>query len=111
MAGVPRFQLDDASLDRLELALEHSAFLLDDYRQIRREVKRQIDVTLYRKMLGFELKLEQQQQKDLVAALNQETWQMDEESVVQRYCRRLTPNASYLYNALMHGNNPVPTPR
>nr|WP_086940684.1 TIGR02444 family protein [Thaumasiovibrio occultus] len=61
--------LSEAHIQSLIAALEPSQSLLLPYREMRKELKLQLKKAGYQQLLGFELKLEQQQQADLLRVL------------------------------------------
>lgn len=78
---------------RLQQSLQPTDGLLQDYRAMRRALKPQLDDAGYQQLKDFELKVERQQQHDLIAHLNQMTLQAvtpDEPATnLARYCQSI----------------------
>ncbi|WP_413112802.1 TIGR02444 family protein [Thaumasiovibrio sp. DFM-14] len=58
--------LNEEQIQTLIIALESSQTLILPYREMRKQLKSQLKSTGYQQLLNFELKLEQQQQEDLL---------------------------------------------
>ncbi|AUI87148.1 TIGR02444 family protein [Vibrio azureus] len=71
-------------------SLTRSETLLYSYRELRRQLKPQLNDALYRQALQFELELEKQQQADLVDCINTLSLTAnDGDPLTLRYCRHL----------------------
>lgn len=76
--------------DKLHNSLSTSEALLDEYRLLRKELKMHLTSSLYRKALKFELKLEKQQQSDLVECIHSmELTPSNQEPLLLQYCHSL----------------------
>ena len=64
-------QLSDAELHTLKASAALSDIRLHQYRAMRKQLKTQLDLSGYKQLLTFELKLEQDQQYVLVTQFNQ----------------------------------------
>ncbi len=74
----------------VQSCLGRSEALLHSFRQLRRQLKSQLNDALYREALQFELQLEKQQQSDLVDCINSLTLiNNDGDPLTLRYCRQL----------------------
>lgn len=95
------FSLSAFSLAVLRQTLNQSEPLLRRYRLMRREMKPQINHSIYQKMLNYELMLEKYQQQELLITINQQKWIDTSPSALQMYCKQLHPTATALYPCLM----------
>ncbi|CAG18739.1 TIGR02444 family protein [Photobacterium profundum] len=66
-----KVQLSDAELHTLEVSIASSDCRFQQYRAMRKQLKTQLDLSGYKQLLAFELKLEQDQQYVLVTQFNQ----------------------------------------
>ncbi len=74
----------------VQSCLGRSEALLHSFRELRRQLKSQVNDALYRQALQFELQLEKQQQSDLVDCINALTLvRNDGDPLTLRYCRQL----------------------
>ncbi|MEF1311619.1 TIGR02444 family protein [Vibrio mytili] len=74
----------------VQSCLGRSEALLHSFRDLRRHLKSQVNDTLYRESLQFELQLEKQQQADLVECINSLSLiKNDGDPLTLRYCRQL----------------------
>ncbi len=79
-------------------ALEATSALLTSFRPLRIQAKASAN-PLYPKMLSFELEIEQQQQTDLITAVNQHSlYTTSSPSLLEQYCHSL--NAKTLVSEL-----------
>ena len=80
----------------VQSSLASTDYLLQEYRELRRQLKHQVSDTLYRESLQFELLLEKQQQAALVACINrlEITAQLDA-PLAQQYCQQLGCESLY----------------
>lgn len=99
------FSLSASSLSALRDVIQHSDGLIRRYRVMRRELKPQLSVGAYQKMLNYELMLEKHQQQLLVTCLNEQTWLRFGVSTLHLYLKQLDPIAGTLYFPLMKGLN------
>ncbi len=82
----------------VQSCLGRSETLLRSFRELRRHLKSQVNDTLYREALRFELQLEKQQQSDLVDCINSLTLMKNEGApLLLIYCRQL--GGEHLYHA------------
>jgi uncharacterized protein (TIGR02444 family) len=82
--------LNEQDLIALNHALQRSETLLLQYRELRRQFKKELPDSLYRETLQFELLLEKQQQSDLVDCINTLTLVGTETpKLTQIYCEQL----------------------
>ncbi len=89
----------------LDSCLHRAESLLHDYRELRKQFKKHLPDSLYRKSLQFELQLEKQQQSDLVECINQlKLRQNHGEPLTLEYCR--LHGAEHLYSGLTHSHPP-----
>ncbi len=74
----------------VQSCLGRSEALLHSFRELRRQLKSQVNDALYRQALQFELQLEKQQQSDLVDCINSLTLiENDGAPLTLRYTRQL----------------------
>lgn len=95
------FSISAFSLAVMRQAVNQSEPLLRRYRLMRREMKPQINHSLYQQMLNYELMLEKYQQQELLACINQQKWLENGPSALNMYCKQLHPTATALYCGLM----------
>jgi uncharacterized protein (TIGR02444 family) len=82
--------LNEHDLVSLNRALQRSETLLLQYRELRRQFKKELPDSLYRETLQFELLLEKQQQSDLVDCINTlNLSQTHKPNLTQIYCEQL----------------------
>lgn len=82
----------------IEFGLERSEPLLQQYRELRRQMKKHLPDSLYRESLQFELQLERQQQSDLVRCINSLPLVDNHgDELTLQYCRQL--GAESLFHA------------
>lgn len=70
-----QYALSATEIRQLEQALAATETQLTAYRQLRRNLKPQLDSAGYQQMIDFELMLEQNQQQDLIRCLNHQAQQ------------------------------------
>lgn len=86
--------------------LKHQSQLVE-FRQIRKQAKRHIPVSLYQDMLQYELGLEKQQQHELVALIKDIPLAYQQtESMIEHYCRHLNAESllKTFHHAMTHSN-------
>ena len=81
---------DKQDWHKVEHCIVRSETLLQQYREMRKELKEHLPGTLYRKSLEFELLLEKQQQSDLVDCVNSLSLSENSDTpLAPSYCRHL----------------------
>lgn len=90
--------LTEKDIQHLVRSTERSEHLLGQYRTLRQALRPQLDCGGYQQLLQFELELEKQQQRDLIACLNDHchpartivsTPDLGTADNLWRYCRQL----------------------
>ena len=78
--------------------LKKTEELLINFRKLRHDNKLYIPQSLYQSHLNFELKLERQQQSDLINLINQlPLYQTSTPTLLQRYCKNIKVKHLYSY--------------
>ncbi|ORT50811.1 hypothetical protein ST37_07925 [Vibrio sp. qd031] len=89
-----KLALNKQDLVALNRALQRSETLLIQYRELRRQLKKEVPDSLYRESLQFELLLEKQQQSDLVDCINQlNLSETSSAKLTQIYCEQLSADS------------------
>lgn len=85
-----QLDISDSDWPRLLARLSHSESLVHSFRDLRRKLKSHLSETLYREALQFELRLEKQQQAELVDCVQGFKLSPARDSALtERYCLQL----------------------
>lgn len=85
-----QLSINDSEWPHLLACLSHSESLVHSFRELRRKLKSHLSETLYREALQFELRLEKQQQAELIACVQGFRLSPTKDlALTERYCRQL----------------------